>query len=439
MKHPNILITYLAILLLGACTDGFVERRHGQARQALVDLTIDNADAQAGVVSGSFSNATAATSHWGPMSLYATTGGSVDTFRFTPAALPASTYTVYAWNSCYADRATDVPHRVFDGASTTHVVAVDQSGGGSCAEWFPLGTWSMGPGAYVEITDAGITSSRPYFGASGGAAAAGGSGGSPSGGGGGATGSSTGSSGGGSGASGGAGGAGGGSSQGGSGGGSSWVPFEPFNGQTLAPPWTVVNQSQFAMSLGYGRLEISVNSSCATWPYCAWFEATDGPGVLQAISGDFAITTLVRPRSATSPSAPPNGGYQLAGLVVRDPTTQTQNIVLNASGYRGAYLSNETKNTTDDNSWITGPAYPDQSTADRELRICRLGQVFVMLGREVGATGWNVSNTFDRTATPFSATAEAGVIAYTYSSPSNLVASFDYVRVDAPSAVWCGP
>jgi hypothetical protein len=438
LRPMGPLVTMLTLVVVAACSGGLEpSERTATAQSALVEIIVDNADPGGAVVSGSFSNATAATEHYGPMSLYATTGGTIDTFRFTPTLPSADTYSVYAWNSCYIDRATDVPHRIYDGVSQTFVVDVDQDcDTGSHGEWWHLGDFALSPGAYVEITDDGIESSSPYFGADAvrfvsGDAGAGGAGGMASGSGGaggqgegGSTSSAGGASSGGSTGSGGAGGA-----------PPAGFVFDPFNGATLQD-WTLLNTSMFSYEVATGQLRVSVASSCASYPFCAWFENTQGPAVVREVTGDFTATTLVRPRAATALDDPPSGGYQLAGLLARDPSASSENYVLTVAGYRETALSQETKSTVDSSSTMTGPPLGDQSTADLELRLCRVGQVFHAFRRDVGALAWTHAHTYDRASAPMAATLQVGLAAYTYSTPSDLRAGFDYVSV---SAGGCAP
>lgn len=105
---------------------------------------------------------------FGGDSRWATAGGGVDRFRFTPDLSTAGDHAVYAWNSCYSNRAPNVPHEIVH-AGGTDVVAVDQDcDTGSHGEWFYLGTYTFdaGTSGYVEISDAGLTpAATTYIGA----------------------------------------------------------------------------------------------------------------------------------------------------------------------------------------------------------------------------------------------------------------------------------
>lgn len=132
---------------------------------AVTDIIIDNEDDGAVLIAGTFSTYVA-DEQYGSSAAYASVGGVVDRFRFTPAIEQAGNYEVFAWNSCYSDRATDVRHVISHAGGLT-VVNVDQDcDTGSHGEWFSLGIYSfaLGQSGYLEITDEGL-SGPTYMGA----------------------------------------------------------------------------------------------------------------------------------------------------------------------------------------------------------------------------------------------------------------------------------
>lgn len=139
----------------------------GLAAQAAPPIVVDDADPGA-VASGTWLAATGASSHNGPGSLYALTGGAVASVTFTPDLPSAGTYRVEAWNSCFSPRSTAVPHEIVSDDVTSPVtVFVDQdSGTGICGQWEELGTFpfAAGTGGSVTISDAGVVDA-PYIGA----------------------------------------------------------------------------------------------------------------------------------------------------------------------------------------------------------------------------------------------------------------------------------
>ncbi|NOY72826.1 MAG: hypothetical protein GXP14_10695 [Gammaproteobacteria bacterium] len=139
----------------------------GTPAEGNIEIILDNGDSGTSST-GRWLNASAASLHYGRMSLYGRVGSGVDSYRFTPTIVTAGEYDVYEWNSCYSPRASDVPHEiVYAGGRTTIDVNQDCSSGVT-GEWNHLGTFpfSAGNSGYVEISDNGITdTSGRYLGA----------------------------------------------------------------------------------------------------------------------------------------------------------------------------------------------------------------------------------------------------------------------------------
>jgi hypothetical protein len=118
-----------------------------------------------------------------------------------------------------------------------------------------------------------------------------------------------------------------------------------------------------------------------------WYKKDQGPGLVKLVTGNFKVTSTVRARRASAPGEPVSNGYQFAGLIARDPASAKpdakESYVFNVVGYRGDYLSVETKTTKRDHSDVEGPAWP---SADAELRICRKDDVFRVYKRPSSAT-----------------------------------------------------
>jgi hypothetical protein len=135
--------------------------------EPVTEIIIDNEDASAEIISGYFS-AYAAEERYGDSATYAVVGGVVDRFRFTPAIEQAGFYEVFAWNSCYSNRAVDVRHIIVH-ADGTDVIEVDQDcDTGTHGEWYSLGVYlfDLGSAGYLEITDANVSiSGATYMGA----------------------------------------------------------------------------------------------------------------------------------------------------------------------------------------------------------------------------------------------------------------------------------
>lgn len=127
------------------------------AQAAATEVIVDNG-ATGFTSSSGWRRATAASNHFGSMSLYAATGGSIQSARFTPDLPAAGLYQVDAWNSCYSPRGTNVPHIVTHADGTDTVFVNQDANAGSCGEWFPLGSYRFDAGASgsVELSDEGV-------------------------------------------------------------------------------------------------------------------------------------------------------------------------------------------------------------------------------------------------------------------------------------------
>jgi hypothetical protein len=130
------------------------------------DIIIDNGDIGTSF-SGSWSRYSGS-EQYGDSTLYATAGGSIQSYRYAPTIEVTGNYEVLVWNSCYTNRATNVPHTInhADGIDT---VEVDQDcDTGTHGEWYSLGIYAftLGDTGYLEISDHGLTPpSTTYIGA----------------------------------------------------------------------------------------------------------------------------------------------------------------------------------------------------------------------------------------------------------------------------------
>ena len=131
-----------------------------------VDIVLESGNS--GVIeTGTWWNATSASQHHGPMSRYAVVGGGADTMTFRPTLPLSGSYEVYTWSAYFANRPTNVPHRIthLDGVT---VVPVNQSGTGTVGTWLSLGLFNFDAGiaGSLQISDSGIvSSSTTYIGA----------------------------------------------------------------------------------------------------------------------------------------------------------------------------------------------------------------------------------------------------------------------------------
>ncbi len=130
------------------------------------EIIIDTNDTGTSQV-GSWNNS-GGSDHYGAGSLYATVGGGVDRYRFTPSIPQTSNYEVYAWNSCYSNRAVNVKHIIQHAGGLTTIEVDQDCDTGVFGQWNLLGTYNFTAGStnYLEITDEGITPpSTTYMGA----------------------------------------------------------------------------------------------------------------------------------------------------------------------------------------------------------------------------------------------------------------------------------
>lgn len=201
---------------------------------------------------------------------------------------------------------------------------------------------------------------------------------------------------------------------------------DAFDGDALDPRWTVLNGETTTIEVRDGALWMRPNE------YTLWFHGDRGPAVVQLVEGDFKISTAVRARSARRPDQPVDSFFQFAGLIARDPASDLdevpENYVFSVVGWRGEYLSAETKNTVNDLSMVDGPPWP---SGDAEIRICRIGPRFQLYIREIGADAWQPAIEYSRPDLPD--TLQVGAIAYTYTQTVDLLASFDHIDL-APVA-----
>jgi len=196
---------------------------------------------------------------------------------------------------------------------------------------------------------------------------------------------------------------------------------DDFTGKELSPDWAVLNGASFDRRLDGGRLFMKPTKNTV------WYKADQGSGLVKLVKGNFKVSSTVRAHKASDPDKPVDVGYQFGGLIARDPASDAadakESYVFNVVGYRGDYLSVETKTTERDHSEVQGPAWP---SADAELRICRLDGTFRVYKRPIGDKSWELGFTYERSDLP--ATLQVGPIAYAFTDKFDLDARFDEVK-----------
>jgi hypothetical protein len=113
---------------------------------------VDNSDRGASVV-GTWTNGNPAANGpqvFGPSVRYKASGTGSAYVRFAPRMTQTRTYQVYAWWVAAPAQATNAPFTI-NHATGSAVITRDQRAAGGA--WNLLGTFSIGPGDYVQISD----------------------------------------------------------------------------------------------------------------------------------------------------------------------------------------------------------------------------------------------------------------------------------------------
>lgn len=202
---------------------------------------------------------------------------------------------------------------------------------------------------------------------------------------------------------------------------------DDFAGAALDPSWSVLHPELVTTTVSGGALRVRAAAQSL------WFNASEGPQIHKAVTGDFMVTSRVAARSVASPSSPPSKPIHLGGLMARDATGAAQSYVFVVVGYDENDVSVETKTTAASVSTYDGPSWP---SPDAELRICRVGSA-LRLRKRTGAGAWQDAAAYDRPDLP--ATLRVGPVIYAYANPPDLDVTFDEVTFAAPTAADCGP
>jgi len=196
---------------------------------------------------------------------------------------------------------------------------------------------------------------------------------------------------------------------------------DEFTGDALDASWKLVNESTCKISVADGQLHMQPTKNVV------WYKADQGPLAYKLVSGNFKASAAVRARKASDPKQATNNGFQFGGIIARDPASDgasaKESYVFNVVGYRGDYLSVETKTTKKDHSDVEAPSW---ASGDAELRICRLNSEFFLYKREIGATKWDLAIQYDRPDLPKQL--QVGPIAYSFTDEFDLRASFEWIR-----------
>ena len=185
--------------------------------------------------------------------------------------------------------------------------------------------------------------------------------------------------------------------------------------------WQLINPQAVHVSEDGGALVMNLIGSVI------WFNADKGVLFYRDVTGDFRATATVRTSKASDPSQPPgqDGSVQLAGLMARTEVP-AENYVFIASGSVGSSTGLETKTTESSHSIYIQRGLP--TGGDAELRLCRIGSIFLLWWRHVDSNeGWTHMSTLDRKDIP--ETVQVGANIYTDGVP-DIVARFEHLTVE---------
>ena len=155
-----------------------------------------------------------------------------------------------------------------------------------------------------------------------------------------------------------------------------------------------------------------------------WLNNSQGGAVYRNTNGNFKITAIVKAVKNTAPTEPPSNRVHLGGLIARNPAGTTENYVHIVVGNAENGLAVETKSTTNNVSKYEAPKW---SSAQAELRLCRVGSDFNLYKRAVTTTAWTLAATYSRSDLP--ASLQVGASIYAAAAP-DLRVTFENLRIE---------
>jgi len=189
-------------------------------------------------------------------------------------------------------------------------------------------------------------------------------------------------------------------------------------------PWSFVNRDGVEAYVDDDELVFELISQLL------WFNNSQGIFMHREITGDFKATTSLRVHQTSDQALLPNGPVQLAGLMARDPSSDTsdENYVFIVLGYDVNDISIETKTTVNGVSDFEGPSW---ESGEAELRLCRLGDQFYTYKRPGPDQDWQVADTAGGIDWPMvrpdlAETLQLGLNIYTSTANFDITARFDY-------------
>lgn len=199
---------------------------------------------------------------------------------------------------------------------------------------------------------------------------------------------------------------------------------DDFEGSTLDNSWSLLNPDLMEFEVSGGALRISPTQfgSSATW-----VSGNQGPFIYKTFLGNFDARTTVHTESSSSPGNPALGPFRLGGLMVRDASVGSTELnsahIAVGAGSSPFPIAVEDKTTYDSTSNWFFHAIPSQ---DLELRITRVGDLISRMYRPVSGGSWTVMRADSHPE--FQPAVQVGLMAYSFSGPADIRASFDEIR-----------
>lgn len=214
---------------------------------------------------------------------------------------------------------------------------------------------------------------------------------------------------------------------------------DEFEGMTLDPSWQHFQHQYYSDTIVDNKLEFTIDAVVCN-NNCPWFNSQSAGFIYKVVSGNFDIEARAESVIARGANQGQdiNNDTQLAGIMVRDGNTSSENYIFNVVGTRFDIPSIETKTTVNGSSSGGIQHFPINSTT-ADLRMIREDSLFLLYSRDIGATSWILRSSIIRTDLPN--TIQLGLIAYAFQSyPVALKAKFDYIRVQelAQQNEWIG-
>jgi hypothetical protein len=172
-----------------------------------------------------------------------------------------------------------------------------------------------------------------------------------------------------------------------------------------------------------------------------WYADFDGTFLFKMMSGDFVVETSVAANRRGQDGGPPERLYNSAGLMARDPssTDGRENWVIHNVGRQSMEVGVATEGKTTVDSQSTLMLTP--GTWSGRLRLCRVGDRFVLARRLSDETEWTQTQAYERPDMPDQI--QLGMMVNGWNSNGgspdfdldpDVVATFDYIRLWRPDA-----